>query len=326
MSAGRSERRAPRRGRCAHWAPAGSAGQLAVLGSWRRRPDEQPGPAGVGVLEVLQRRGGVGRRGDGDGVGDRTEGGGERDLEPGADVDQLWRRCRARRGAAPEQVAGAVLAGQRQRERVATGRPGRAVALGLRAPATCRAVSASCASASARRHDLVPLVEVDLALVQAADLRLERLELGLWRGPAGRGPRSSAASSRPISASAAVARERSAPTWPVSFARPSRRSAIACRASDQRALLGGQRHLGVGAAQDGRLEPLRVLAHLLGELHLLLADGSGFLLQLLGVAARRGPPRAARRSGGGAARRPGSRCRAAAPRARTAGTRSPAPG
>ncbi len=98
---------------------------------------------------------------------------------------------------------------------------------------------------------LVALVEVLLAGVEPA-----RLAAAARRARPARARRRACASSsaparRPSSACAAAARERSAPTWPVSRARPSRRSATARRAATQRPLLGGERGLGVGAGGDG---------------------------------------------------------------------------
>ena len=74
-TAGPARRRRPTR--CPAAAPGGGAG---AAGGVAGGADEQPGPAAVVGLEQLQRADGVGRRRDGDGVGDRAERGGDRGL------------------------------------------------------------------------------------------------------------------------------------------------------------------------------------------------------------------------------------------------------
>ena len=190
-------RRPRRRGRLgpapAHPAP-GSTGPAA---------DEQAGAAGVVGLEQPQRR--RPRRPARRPRPRRRSRPARRRAPPRAPAARSAARrpCRAGPAAGPggEQRAGAVLAGQPERERLLAGRPGGPVPLGLPLglaerphPRLGRVVAGD--------RGLVPLVQPELALVERADLGLQRRELRLrGRGPlprlgrrggdAGRSPRPS---------------------------------------------------------------------------------------------------------------------------------------
>ena len=168
--------------------PASSGGEPGPIRGRvdvRRATDEQPGPPGVRRFEPAERARRVDGGGHRDGVGDRAEGGGDRGLVAGLHGEQRGDGPEHTRHVTGQQEPGAVLARQRQGERVASGGEGRPVAfggalVGLQGgePVLCRG---ECA-----RGGLVPLVEVDLALVQTTGLVLERIEVGRCPRRAGR--------------------------------------------------------------------------------------------------------------------------------------------
>src|SRR6185312_3086234 len=124
-------------------------------------------------------------RADGDRIRDPAERRRQRGLVPrpygqqgGDRAEQAWQP-----GAGGEQRAGPVLAGQPERERLLAGRPGGPVALRLALRLAERPYPRLGGVVRGDRG-FVPLVQPELALVERADLGLQRRELGVrGRGP-----------------------------------------------------------------------------------------------------------------------------------------------
>jgi hypothetical protein len=154
-----------------------------------------------------------------------------------------------------EQRAGAVLAGQRERQRVAPGGPGAAVALGL-ALVHLQRRQPVLRGGQGGGGLLVPVVEVHLALVEPAGLDLQLLEVGLRAVDPGvrllqrvlQATELGLGGRRPGAQRADLAGQ---PGQPL--------TAVGDRAhgGHQRLLLGGQGRLGVGAVGDGRCAAAR---------------------------------------------------------------------
>ncbi len=229
------------------------------------------------------------RRGDGDGVGHRPERGGERGLGAALDVHQ------GRDGAQdPGQVGGeqrsrAVLARQRQRERVATGRPGRPLPLGLALLPLQRGEGLlGLRQPGARR--LVALVQPDLAVVEPTGLLLQRRELGPRAvGPGARlGQRRGEPTELGLGGRGPRAQRPDLPGQP---GQPLPTVGDGADRRHERPLRRRQRRLEVGAPGHGVLEPCPVLVELAGEGGLGVADLRRLALERLRVAQR---PRASR--------------------------------
>ncbi len=247
--------------------------------------EQQGGPAGVLLAQQADGVGGGRRGGDREGVGGRTEGGGQGDLVTGRHGEQFGGR--AQQPGEPvlggEHRPGAVLAAQSEGKRLVAGPRGRPLAFrhgGRLTGGTERGLRLG----QPALGGIVALGEFLVVGVEAVDLGLERLvlllrgggpfpglvpglgqplDLGLGRG----GPRTCGAD---LSAE---------PGQPL--------TAVGDRPCGvlEAALLLGQLAFEVRAVGDGVLQG--VLGRLQGrfEFRLLLADAGGLALQLLRIAA-----------------------------------------
>ena len=157
-------------------------GPVGVLGG---AADQQSGAAGVLLLEPGQSRRRVDGGRDGHGIGHRPQRRGQCRLRAGLDVHERGHRPEHPGGRRVQHRSGPV-AYERQRQRVAPGRPGAAVALG-HALLGLQGAQGLGGGGQVGRGLLVTLVEVDLTLVESARLDLQRLEVGLRAGGPGPG-------------------------------------------------------------------------------------------------------------------------------------------
>jgi hypothetical protein len=267
--------------------PAGAVRQPRPLGPRRRRStaDQQAGPARLVALEPGQGLGGIGRRGDGDGVCDGPQGCRNGLFQARLHGDQRRDGAEHTGHAAVQQRSGAV-AGQRQRQRVASGRPGAALALGV-ALLRLAAGQPLLRLGQHRSSGLVPLVEVDLPLVEAAGLGLQRRQLGLRPvDPAarvlqggGQPAQLGLGSGGPRAQRADLAGQPGQPLAAVGD-RPD--------GGHERPLLHRVGRLGVGAPGDGVLQSPAVVGQLRPQLGLLGPHRSRLPVEVLGVAGRAG--------------------------------------
>ena len=204
---------------------------------------------------------------------------------PGLDLHERGHAAEHARQVGGQQRARAVLAAQRQGQRVAAGRPGGPLALGLALLRRERGQLLG-GGVGLGLRGLVPLVEADLALVEAARLLLQRGQLGAGPGRAlvrllerAGQPARARPTRRPRGCAAR-------PTWPCSRASPSRRSATARTAATSAFSSVGERRLEVGAPGHRVAQPLGVGGQRPGELGLLLAHGRRLAVERLRVAAR----------------------------------------